>query len=72
MGENMIYSLANLIQREDNDVGVDLRPKVYYPNKNNAQSITFLDVTSTPVEYDGVLPYITVCKTTRYEVKNCE
>ena len=53
----MIYSLAKPIQSEDNDVKVDLRPKVYYPNNNNAQSITFPVGTSIPVDYYRVLPY---------------
>ena len=51
MGDNVIYSLDNPIQCEDIDVRVDLRPKVYYINMNNAKSITFLDGTPIPVEY---------------------
>ena len=54
----MINSLANLIQCEDNYVIIDLCPKLYYPNNNNAQSITFPVGTSIPVDYYGVLPYI--------------
>ena len=68
----MIYSLAKPIQSEDNDVKVDLRPKVYYPNNNNAQSINFPYGTSIPVEYDGVLPWIAVRKPTKYKVESCE
>ena len=45
MGDDMIYSLDNPIQCEDNDVGVDLRPTLFYPNKNNAQLITLPDGT---------------------------
>ena len=37
MGDNMIDYLANPIQCEDIDVRVDLRPKVYYINMNNAK-----------------------------------
>ena len=37
MGDNIIDYLANPIQCEDNDAIVDLRPKVYDPNKNNSQ-----------------------------------
>ena len=70
MGDNMIDYLDNTIQCEDNDVIVDLRPKVYYPNKNNAQSTTFPDENSIPVEYDGVIPCIAICKPTKYEVAN--
>ena len=54
----MIDSLANPIQCEDNGVIVKLRPKVYGPNNNNAQSITLLYGTSIPVEYDGVITCI--------------
>ena len=72
MGDNVIYSLNNPIQCEDIDVRVDLRPKVYYPNKNNAQSINLLDGTSIPVEYDEVLPCIAIRTPTKYEVENCD
>ena len=68
----MVYSLANPIQCEENYVRVDLHTKIYYPNNNHAQSITFLDLTSIPVEYNGVLSYIAVCIPTKYEVENCE
>ena len=44
-GYDRIYSLDNPIQCEDNDVGVDLRPTLFYPNKNNAQLITLPDGT---------------------------
>ena len=56
MGYDMINSLANPIQCEDNSVRFDSCPNVYYPNKNNTQSITFLDETSILVEYNGVIP----------------
>ena len=49
MGGGMINSLANPIQCEDNDVRIDLHPKFYCPNKNNAQSVTFSDGTSIVV-----------------------
>ena len=51
---------------------VDLRPKLYDPNKNNAQLITFPNGNSIPVEYDGVLPCIAIRNPTKYEVENCE
>ena len=72
MGDEIIDSLANLIKCEDNYVIVDLCPKLYYPNKNNAQSITFLYGTSIPVEYNGVCPCMAVRKSTKYEVENCK
>ena len=52
MGYDIINSLASPIKYEDNDVRVDSRPKVNYPNNNNSQSITFPDLTSIPVEYN--------------------
>ena len=68
MGGYMIDSLANPIQCEDNYVRIDLRPKVYDPNKNNAKSITFPDGTSIPIEYNGVLTRIDIQGSTKYEV----
>ena len=50
MGEDMINSLANPIQCEDNNMRIDLRQKLYYLNNKNPQSITFPDGTSIPVE----------------------
>ena len=72
MGDNMIDYLANPIQCEDNDVRIDLRPKLYYPNNNNTQPITFPYGTSIPVDSYGVLPSIAVSRPTKYEVGNCE
>ena len=68
----MVDSLAYPIHCKNNYVRVDLRPKLYDPNNNNAQSITFPYVNSIPVEYNGVLPCIAVYKSTKYRVENCE
>ena len=51
---------------------VDLCAKIYPKNNNNAQSITFLDGTSIPVECNGVLLCIAVRKPTKYKVEICE
>ena len=72
VGGNMIYPLANPIQCEDNDVRIDLGPKLYDQNNYNTQFIPFLDVTSVPVYYDGLITCIVVRKPTKYEVGNCE
>ena len=72
MGVDMIDSLANPIQCEDNYLRIYLRPKLYYPNNNNIHSITFPDGTLIPVKYDGVLPCIVVRRPTNYEIENCE
>ena len=37
MGDGMINSLANLIQCEDNNERINLRPKAYDTNRNNSQ-----------------------------------
>ena len=71
MGDGMIDSLANPNKCEDNDVRVDLSPKVYDPNNNNTHQINFPDGTSISVEYNGVLPCISVRKPTKYEDENC-
>ena len=71
MGDYMIYSLYNSIQREDNDLRIDLRPKVYDKNNNNSQLITFPYGTSIPVDYNGVLPRRANRRLTKYEVENC-
>ena len=67
MGYDMINSLDYLIQCEDNYTRVDL----HYPNNNNVQSATFLNGTSIPVEYNGVLPFLGIRKPTRYKIENC-
>ena len=72
MGSNMIDLFVIPIQCEDCDVRIDLYPKLYYPNNNNAQSITFPDGNSIPVEYDGVLTYKAVCNHINYKFKICE
>ena len=71
MGDDMIYSLANPIQFEDNDVKIDLRLNFYYPKKTE-QLIIIQYLTSIPVDYYGVLPCITVCRPTKHEVENYE
>ena len=51
---------------------VDLCPKLYYPNNNNAHLINFPDGTLIPVDDDGVIPFIVVCKPTKYNVEYCK
>ena len=71
MGDNMIDSLANPIQCEDNYVRFELRRKLYYPYNNNAHFITFPD-DFNPSWVQWIFPCITVHKPTKYEVENCE
>ena len=56
MGDDMIDPLDKPIHCEDNDVRIDLHPKVNDPNNNNAQSTTLPYGSSISVDYDGVLP----------------
>ena len=60
LGEQMDESLANPIQLEENNVRVNTRPRTYYPDDPNAQSILFEDGTRLHILYDGVLPYLPV------------
>ena len=69
MGYDMIDSLANPIQLEDNYVRIGLCTKLNDPNHKYAQSITFPNGTSTTIEYNGVIRFISVYRPTRYEVE---
>ena len=71
MGSKMEDSLANPIQMEENDVKVDIRPKSFYPNDPNAQSISFPNGTRLEILYDGVLPYLPVRRPTKEELHSC-
>ena len=72
MGSDMDDSLCNPIQLEENNVRVDLRPKAYYPSESGAQSITFSNDFSIPIDYDGVLPCISIRRPTAHELATCE
>lgn len=72
LGDNMDGSLANPVQSEENGVRVDLRPRRYYPDDSTAQSITFDDGSSLPIEYHGVLPFLPVRRPTPDEIDCCE
>ena len=72
MGELMEDSLLNPIQMEEHDVRVDLRPLRYYPSMlETCQCIQFRDGTNIPIQYDGVLPFITVRRPTPIELDTC-
>ena len=71
MGDNMIHYFSDPIKCEDNDLRINLHPKLYDPNNNNAQSITLPVGTSIPVEYNGVISCISFRIPTKYDVKNC-
>ena len=70
LGEDLQDSLANPIQSEENDVRIDIRPKVIYKDESS-QSVTFPDGTIIPIRYDGVLPYIPIRRPTSAEIHSC-
>ena len=72
LGEKMEDSLINPIQCEENNVKIDMRPKHFYPNQSNCQSVTFDDGTQIPLEFDGVLPYLRVRRPTNKELDSCK
>ena len=72
LGEDMIDSLVNPIQCEENNVRVDIRPRAYYPNCPTAQSLQFENGMQLALHYDGVLPYLPVRRPTPDEVHHCQ
>ena len=62
IGQKMSDSLLNPIQVEQFDVHVDKRPKWYNHNGVGCQSLHFPDGTIIPILYEGVLPYISICR----------
>ena len=71
LGDKMNDSLLNPIQAEEVGVRIDIRPRRYYPEDIGCQSIQFPDGTVIAVEYDGVLPFVTVRRPTKEEVHDC-
>ena len=71
LGDQMEDSLLNPIQCEENDVRIDTRPKLYYPDEPSAQSVDFPDGTRLHILYDGVLPYLPVRRPTKEELHSC-
>ena len=47
------------------------KPKSYYNDADNCQTILFPYGTVIPIIYDGVLPYIPVRIPTPYEIDSC-
>ena len=69
-GEIMEDSLVNPIQCLQNDVKIDARPRIFYPDDDDAQTIQF-EGQRIEIEYDGPLPYINVRRPTSDEWMNC-
>ena len=72
LGSKMEDSLANPIQSEENGIKIDLRPKVFYPDERNAQTVTVQDGTRLRILFDGVLPYLPVRRPTSDEIEICK
>ena len=66
MGKDMDNSLEKPNKLEDKGIMFDLNPKLFYPDKKHLQSIKITDGTPIYIEYDDVLPHISVRKT-KYE-----
>ncbi len=69
-GEIMDDGLVNPIQCLQNDVKIDCRPRIFYPEDDDAQTIQF-EGQCIQVLYDGPLPYINVRRPTSDEWMNC-
>ena len=65
LGQKMSDSLLNPIQTEEVGARVDTGPKWYEPNEAGCKSINFPDGKIIPVLYEGVIPYIPICRPTK-------
>ena len=70
-GDHVVDSLINPIQCLFNDVKVDIRPKLFYPEDESAQCIQF-DDQIIGLEYKGPLPSFHVRRPTKEEFNTCE
>lgn len=72
LGELMTDSLLNPIQCMQNGIRIDIRPRQFYPEESAAQTFSIPSLQAViPVEYDGVLPFLTVRRPTDMEYDNC-
>lgn len=62
--------LLNPIQFLQNDVKIDSRPRIFYPEDDDEQTIQFKGQYIN-IMYDGPLPYINVRRPTSNEQMNC-
>ena len=69
-GKLMEDELVNPIQCLQNDVKIDSRPRIFYPEEDNAQTIQFKGQ-CIKIVYDGPLPHIDVRRPTSAEWMNC-
>lgn len=69
-GEFMEDSLVNPIQCLQNDVRIDSRPRIFYPDDENSQTIQF-EGQCINLVYDGPLPFVHVRRPTADEWRDC-
>ena len=69
-GEFMEDSLVNPIQCLQNDVRIDSRPRIFYPDDENSQTLQF-EGQCINLVYDGPLPFIHVRRPTADEWRDC-
>ena len=70
LDDAMQDNLSNSIQSEEIDIRMDLRPRHYYDEDCQVQTITFPNGMVLPILYVGVLPYIPVRRLTSFEIEN--
>ena len=72
LGSLMDDSLLNPIQCLLNGIRIDIRPQAFTPDCYTAQSVTILSLdVALPVEYDGVLPFLSVRRPSQRELQEC-
>ena len=71
LGEEIEDSLYNPIQSEGAGTKVNIRPRHYYENSDEPQTMTFPDGMLNPMVYDGVLSYIPARRPRPLEIDNC-
>ena len=72
LGDLMEDGLLNPIQCMENNIRIDIRPRRFCPDAPDAQTFTIpsLDMI-LPIEYDGVLPFLSVRRPSEEELRTC-
>jgi hypothetical protein len=72
LGEFMDGSLLNPIQCMERGIQIDIRPKIFYPGVESAQTFSIPSLQRIfPIEYDGAVPYLRVRKPSSEEMREC-
>ena len=72
MADHMNDCLANPIQCMEAGTRINLRPRKFYPDENNAQTVSLPNGIKIPILHNGPLPYIPVRRPTAIELDTCE